>query len=40
MTWYAWKESGGPVHKADPDDANINPVKATTRCGEKVDRHN
>lgn len=28
--WYAWEESGGPVHKADPTDANLNPVRAMT----------
>ena len=36
--WYAWQESGGPVHKADPTDASIGPVRAVTHCGDKVDR--
>jgi hypothetical protein len=39
MTWYAWQESGGPVHKADPTEAEIAPVRAVTQCGEKVDRN-
>jgi len=37
--WYAWEESGGPVHKADATDANINPVRALTKCGKKVNRY-
>jgi len=30
---YAWEESGGPVHKADPDprDANVTRVRALTK---------
>jgi len=39
--WYAWEESGGPVHKADPDptDANVTPVRALTKCGKNVNRY-
>jgi len=36
---YAWEDSGGPVHKAEPTDASIAPVRAVTSCGEKVDRN-
>jgi len=37
--WYAWEESGGPVHMADPTDANVNPVRAMTRCGKRVNSY-
>ncbi len=37
--WYGWEESSGPVHSTDPTDANINPVRAVTMCGKKVNRY-
>jgi hypothetical protein len=39
VAWYAWEESGGSDHEAEPTDANINPSRAVVKCGQKVNWH-